>query len=113
MVNGRSRRIAVLGRRLKRRPAMTVGKCAVLSAAVSGVGLTAAFAAPNHGAWATVGMAGIVVGLAAGLASVAPALAAIFLRRERLISAAAASLSFGASVYLVARSLKREACASP
>jgi hypothetical protein len=92
--------------KLRRRYGLTAFAALLTVAAVSGAGLAAAFAAPNHGGWATVGMAGVAVGLAAGLASVAPALAAIYLRPERLISIAAASLSFGASVYLVARSLK-------
>jgi hypothetical protein len=113
MVNGRSGHIGGrLGRRLRCRPATKVGKSAVAFAAASGVGLAAAFAAPEHGGWATVGMAGIALGLAAGLASVLPALAAVYLRRERLISVAAASLSFGASAYLVARSLKSGARAA-
>jgi hypothetical protein len=50
-------------------------------------------------------MAGVTVGLAFGLASAVPALAAIHLRQERAISIAAASFSFGGSVYLIARSL--------
>jgi hypothetical protein len=107
MENERSGGIAGrLGRLLVRGPNTKVATCAVALAAASGVGLSAAFAAPSHGGWATVGMAGVAVGLAAGLASVVPALAAVYLRRERLVSIAAASLSFGASAYLVARSLK-------
>src|SRR3954447_3700557 len=107
MVRGEAGNIAGrLGRSLSRRPATKVGKSAVAFAAASGAGLAAAFAAPDDGGWATVGMVGVAVGLVAGLGSVAPALAAIYLRRERLISIAAASLSFGASAYLVARSLR-------
>ena len=83
-----------------------MGRCAVALAAASGAGLAAAFAARNHGGWATVGMAGVIVGLAAGLASVPPAVAAVYLRRERLIPIAVASLSFGVSAYLIAGSLK-------
>jgi hypothetical protein len=85
--------------------ACKVGKCAVAFAAASGVGLATAFTAPDRGEWRTVGMAGVAVGLAFGLASAVPALAAIHLRRERAISIAAASVSFGGSAYLIARSL--------
>src|SRR3954453_23742684 len=90
--------------RLKAWPATKAGQCAVAFAAASGVGLAAAFAAPDRGAWGVVGMAGVAVGLAFGLASVAPALVAIYLRRERVVSIAAASLAFGGSAYFVARS---------
>lgn len=96
---------ARVGRRAQVRPAGRIGRCALALSAASGVGLATAFAAPDHGDWATVGMAGAVVGLSFGLASAVPALAAIYLRRERLISIAAAALSFGGSAYLVGRSL--------
>jgi hypothetical protein len=97
-----------VARRLKAGPATNVGKCAVACAAASGVGLATAFAAPDRGEWRNVGMAGVAVGLAFGLASAAPALAAIHLRRDRAISTAAACLPFGVSVYLIARSLSGE-----
>lgn len=86
-------------------PATKIGRSAVAFAATSGVGLAAAFAAPDRGVWATVGMVGVAVGLASGFASIGPALAAIYARRERRIAITAAALSFGASAYLVARSL--------
>jgi hypothetical protein len=74
----------------------------------SGVGFATAFAAPDRGGWGVVGMGGVVVvGLSLGFASVVPALLAIFLRRERLVSIAAAALAFGGSVYVVRRSLAR------
>ena len=94
-----------LGRRPKVWPATRVGKCAIAFAAASGVGLAAAFAAPDRGGWGAVGMAGVAVGLAFGLASAAPMVLAIYLRRERAIAVAAAALSFGGSAYLVARAL--------
>jgi hypothetical protein len=97
-----------LARRLQVGPATNVGKCAIGFAAASGVGLATAFGAPDRGRWRTVGMAGAAVGLAFGLASAAPAVAAIHLRRERAISTAAACLPFGVSVYLIARSLSSD-----
>jgi hypothetical protein len=42
-----------------------------------------------------VGIAGVAVGLAFGVASIAPALVALCLRRERVVSIAAAALAFG------------------
>lgn len=95
-------------RRLKPGPATKSGKCAVGFAAASSVGLATAFAAPDRGAWRTLGMAGAGLGLAFGLASAIPALTAIHLRRERTISTAAACLPFGASIYLIARSLSSD-----
>jgi hypothetical protein len=92
-------------RRLRAWPATKVGKCATAFAVTSGVGLATGFAAPDRGGWRPVGMAGVAVGLAFGLASAVPALAAIHLRQERAISIAAACLPFSGSVYLIARSL--------
>lgn len=86
-------------------PTSRTGKWALGAAAAGAAGLWLGTVMPERGAWSAVGMAGTSAGLAFGVAGGFIAVAAIWLRGDRVIGVVAAFVPFAGSVYLIRRSL--------